>query len=448
MLRVFIKNIQLMVGLINQSCNIIVPFVVTFASLKILPQEQGSIWLMFLSMVILVSLFDFGLSPTIIRNVSYVIAGAQHLSKNNLDKIEFSDAVSYSLLGRLISDIKVIYKKLTFLAILVITIFGGCYFLIVTPKDILLETITSWMIFSTGLLLSLYYLYYTPVLSGLGEIQYANLSNIYGRLSWLIFSLLCIPVGLNLINLSVSFLLSVIVARVSCLYFYNRNNYTKEIKKVKPAEESTIPYISGSAIKLGLATAGNVIINRAPIIIAGIAFSLNIAGEFTLTMQIFLAIISVSNVYLAVKIPRLSQLVIKKERREIKKIVIRIIFISILLYFGGVIAFALSSDFIIKITGAKVGFLDTKYILLLGAILLLDLNHNICASILTASNKIPFVIPVIASGVLIAIAGWLFSVVFNMGVLGLILAQGIIQLSYNNWRWPLMVYQDYIRKEC
>ena len=47
-----------MVGLINQSCNIIVPFVVTFTSLKILPQEQGSIWLMFLSMVILVSLFD------------------------------------------------------------------------------------------------------------------------------------------------------------------------------------------------------------------------------------------------------------------------------------------------------------------------------------------------------------------------------------------------------
>lgn len=446
MFRIFIKNIQLMVGLINQSCNIIVPFVVTFTSLKILPQEQGSIWLMFLSMVILVSLFDFGLSPTIIRNVSYVIAGAQHLSKNNLEEIKFSDTVSYPLLGRLISDIKLIYRKLTFLAILVITIFGGCYFFIVTPQDILFEAMISWVIFSAGLLLSLYYLYYTPVLSGFGEIQYANLSNIYGRLSWLIFSLLCVPIGLTLVNLSLSFLLSVIVARVSCLYFYNRNVYVKEIKKTKLEEKSTIPYISGSAIKLGLATAGNVVINRAPIIIAGIAFSLSIAGEFTLTMQIFLAIISVSNVYLAVKIPRLSQLVIKNEKFEIRRMVVKIILISIFLYFLGVVAFAFSSDLIIKITGAKVGFLETKYILLLGFVLLLDLNHNICASILTAGNKIPFVIPVIMSGVLITITGWLFAVFFNMGIIGLILAQGIIQLSYNNWRWPLMVYEEYIRK--
>ncbi|HHJ4522446.1 TPA: O-unit flippase-like protein [Citrobacter freundii] len=446
MLRVFIKNIQLMVGLINQSCNIIVPFIITFASLKILPQEQGSIWLMFLSMVILVNLFDFGLSPTILRNVSYVTAGAQHLSKDALDEIKFSDTISFSLLGRLIVDIKIIYKKLTFLAVLVITICGGCYFFFVTPKDILSETMVSWLIFSTGLLLSLYYLYYTPILSGFGEIHYANLSNIYGRLSWLVFSLLCIPIGLTLINLSLSFLLSIIVARMSSAYFYNRNRYAKEIKKTKPAYKSTIPYISGSAIKLGLATVGNVAINRAPIIIAGIAFSLNIAGAFTLTMQIFLAIISVSNVYLAVKIPILSQLIIKNEKVEVKKMVMKIIVVSVALYLLGVIIFVFSSDMIISLTGSKVGFLETKYILLLGVILLLDLNHNICASILTAGNKIPFVIPVIISGALISISGWLFADVFNMGVIGLIAAQGIVQLSYNNWRWPVMVYSEYIRK--
>ena len=163
-------------------------------------------------------------------------------------------------------------------------------------------------------------------------------------------------------------------------------------------------------------------------------------------MQIFLAIISVSNVYLAVKIPILSQLIIKNEKVEVKKMVMKIIVVSVALYLLGVIIFVFSSDMIISLTGSKVGFLETKYILLLGVILLLDLNHNICASILTAGNKIPFVIPVIISGALISISGWLFADVFNMGVIGLIAAQGIVQLSYNNWRWPVMVYSEYIRK--
>lgn len=252
--------------------------------------------------------------------------------------------------------------------------------------------------------------------------------------------------GLNLINLSLSFLLSIFITRFSCIYYYNKNKHIKETKKKEVENTSTIPYISGSAIKLGLATMGSVIINRAPIIIAGIAFSLNLAGAFTLTMQIFLAIISVSNVYLAIKIPQLSQLVIKSQRSEVRALVIKIIIRSILLYLLGVVFFVLFSDVIIKITGAKIGFLDREYILILSVVFLLDLNHNICASILTTGNKIPFVIPVIASGCLIALLGWVLSVPMHMGVIGLILAQGIVQIAYNNWKWPLMVYKDYIKR--
>lgn len=446
MFRALKKNNQLIVGLVNQSCNIIVPFVITFVSLKILPQAQGSLWLMFLSMVILVNLFDFGLSPTIIRNVSYVIAGAQRLSRNSLDEIKFGDTVSFPLLGRLIFDIRKIYKKLTSLAAIVFFLFGSLYFYHVTPSTILQEVMVSWWLFSAGLLFSLFYLYYTPVLSGLGEIQYGNLSNVYGRLSWLVFSLMFIPMGLNLINLSLSFLLSIFITRFSCIYYYNKNKHIKEVKKKEIEIASTIPYISGSAIKLGLATMGSVIINRAPIIIAGIAFSLNLAGAFTLTMQIFLAIISVSNVYLAIKIPQLSQLVIKSDRFAVRALVIKIIIRSILLYLLGVAFFVLFSDVIIKLTGAKIGFLDREYILILSVVFLLDLNHNICASILTTGNKIPFVIPVLASGCLITLLGWVLSVPMHMGVIGLILAQGIVQLAYNNWKWPLMVYKDYIKR--
>ncbi|EIS42158.1 putative O-unit flippase domain protein [Yersinia pestis PY-59] len=39
----------------------------------------------------------------------------------------------------------------------------------------------------------------------------------------------------------------------------------------------------------------------------------------------------------------------------------------------------------------------------------------------------------------------MLSVHFKYGVVGLILAQGIVQLMYNNWKWPLMVYSEFIK---
>ena len=30
----------------------------------------------------------------------------------------------------------------------------------------------------------------------------------------------------------------------------------------------------------------------------------------------------------------------------------------------------------------------------------------------------------------------------SLGLLGVVLAQGIVQLSYNNWRWPKYVLDD------
>jgi hypothetical protein len=32
--------------------------------------------------------------------------------------------------------------------------------------------------------------------------------------------------------------------------------------------------------------------------------------------------------------------------------------------------------------------------------------------------------------------------IFDMGVLGLILAPGIVQLAYQNWKWPTVVIKE------
>lgn len=440
------KTKQFLAGVINQASNIIVPFIITFIALNQLPKELGSVWLIFLSMVVLVILFDFGLSPTIIRNVSYVIAGARKLAKNNIDEIDFGDSISYGLLKRLVNDTRGLYKKLSLIASVIILVFGSGYFYYISPANIVVESVISWILFGLGLLLSFYYLYYTPMLSGLGEIHLANIANTIGRITWLLLVSISIPFKLSLLSISGSFLLSVIVIRVFSSYFFNRNYHIRAMADVPEDTVSTIPYISGSAIKLGIATLGGFLINRSTVIIAGMVLSLTLAGQFTFTMQIFLAIMSVSNVYLAMQIPNLSQLVIKKNAELLKKEISKVILFSIALYISGVIVFLISADFIVSLTRVKVGFLEHKYIIIMSLMFLLDLNHNVCASILTVNNKIPFVIPVLISGFLIVITALVLVGPLHLGVAGLIMAQGIIQICYNNWRWPLMIYKDFYAK--
>lgn len=439
------RESQLIVGLFNQLINILCPFLITVIGLKYTTADIGSIWLIFLSMVVLVNLFDFGMSPTIIRNVSYVVGGARVLSKDGLDNVRFSNGIDYRLLKRLLFDIKKIYKTLTIFALFIILAGGGFYFYHISPTGKCQEVLLSWMFFSIGLLMSLYYLYYTPILCGLGIIQKAYLANIVGRLIWLLLTLVAIKYYPGLISLSIAFLISVIINRLVINVFYTRNIYIKELKNVISSEASTIPVIAHNATKLGVVSLGSFLISRATILIAGASLPLTVAGEYTFSLQIFMALLAVGNVFVTVKVPELSRLVMVGDRDKLRIIIGKIIAVSLFLYIIGFVFFYFLQGFIITIFDAKVGFLPDEYLLLLAVVYLLELNHTICATILTTANRIPFVKPSLISGLVIVIFSLLVVKYSSLSILGLIGVQFIVQLSYNNWKWPVSIYKGYIK---
>jgi hypothetical protein len=72
----------------------------------------------------------------------------------------------------------------------------------------------------------------------------------------------------------------------------------------------------------------------------------------------------------------------------------------------------------------------------------LEHNHAVSAGFFMADNKIPFFIPSLLSGGATVLLLFIFLYFFNLGIWGLILAPGIAQLAYQNWRWPLMVIKE------
>ena len=72
----------------------------------------------------------------------------------------------------------------------------------------------------------------------------------------------------------------------------------------------------------------------------------------------------------------------------------------------------------------------------------LEHNHAVSAGFIMADNKIPFFIPSLVSGAATIALLVLFLKPFGMGMWGLILAPGIAQLAYQNWKWPSVVIKE------
>jgi hypothetical protein len=93
---------------------------------------------------------------------------------------------------------------------------------------------------------------------------------------------------------------------------------------------------------------------------------------------------------------------------------------------------------ILSIMGSKTLLLGTPLLATLSIILFLELNHSFCASYLTTLNEVPFVGAALISGVAIVTISIFAVSILQIGIWGMVLTQGIIQLAYNNWKWPQM----------
>ena len=226
-------------------------------------------------------------------------------------------------------------------------------------------------------------------------------------------------------------------------YYFNNNEYIVKSKDILGHHESTIPYIAHNTLKLGVVSLGSFMISRSTVLIAGAFLPLTIAGEYTFSLQVYMALLAVGNVFVTVKVPELARLVLKDDKRELRELITKVLVFSAGIYTSGFILFYLLSEYVIKIIHPKVGFLDDKYLFILGVIFFLELMHSICATIITTTNKVPFVKPAILSGLLIVVSSFILLKYTDLGVIGLIVAQGLIQLMYNNWKWPVFVYKEF-----
>ena len=415
--------------------------------LKKLPSEEVGIWSVFITITAFSNLLDFGFSPSFTRNVSYIFSGVKSLKATGYE-IVTSDTVGkvdFGLLKGTITAMRWLYLRMSIVLLVILSTLGSFYIysLLNNYKGNHNEVYIAWTLLCIINTYNLYTLYYDSLLQGKGLIKRSKQIIIIGQTSYILVAAVMILMGYGLIAIVSAQLVSVVIIRwLSYKSFFNRETKSALNSVESRPWKEIISAISPNAIKIGLTTLGSFIIQKSSIIIGSLYLSLNEIGSYGITTQLISVIAVLAVIYPMTFQPKIAQLRIENKTKAIKSLYIKgqILLLVTFLFCGFVFIFA--GDWTLHLIHSQTELLPPLMIFVATVISFLENNHAIAGNILLSKNEVPFFKASLLSGAFNIILLFLFFRFTTLNIWAMILAPGIAQGVYQNWKWPYEVMKD------
>lgn len=418
-------------------------FLLPIILLMLTTQEIG-LWYVFASMSALVMLVDFGFSPTIMRNITYSWSGAEELLPEGTLQVDVDGKPNYGLLKSIITSSKKIYMILTIMSGILLFSLGTFYIYGLLPGNEM-EYLVAWLIYALAIILNLYYSYWTPLLKGIGAIKEANQVLIISRLIYIMLSIIGLILGGGLVWLSLMYLVSGLLLRIlSKVYFYRLLGgafYHQDIED-KYNFKKIFTVMWPNAKKLGVVSIGAWMITRSTTLLCATYLGLEITAQYGLSLQILGIVGSFSSLLFNAYIPEIASSRVSHNFRRYNQIFSRAISLQWVVAIIGLLNVVILGPISLVLIGSNSTLLPSSILVMLGIVLFLEWNHSTFATLITMSNTVPFVGAAIYSGIGIVVISLVMLNFTTLGILGLIISQGAVQLAYNNWRWPRWVLKE------
>lgn len=440
-----VTKLDLLWGYTATALNIGAGLILLPVILRYLPSEDVGLWFVFMTLASLAQLLEMGFQPTLARNSAYVYAGAQNLRKVGLsgESGNLSD-INLKLLDALVMAARRIYRFVAFIATIVL-LFGGTYYItqLLTPSQDRVTSILAWLAFASGYIANFYFGYINGLLQGRGDITEANKVVVISRTGLILLGGSAVVMGYGMLGLGVAAMLAAVMGRiVAYRFFYAKYNPVVHAcsMEINDSVRELTKTLWHNASRLGVVQLSAFLIQRGNILIASSFFGLAAAASYGMTITVLMALLGLAMVICSIQIPYMSALQAKGDLDALARVYGQITFLGWSIFTVGLFVLVVLGDLLLNFIGSKTELLPTWPLLLLGFIFLLEVNHSIAATYLTTMNRIPFVYSSLLSGLGVLVLAIL--TIEPFGVLGLIAAQGVVQLTYNNWKWPRMVREE------
>ncbi len=336
-------------------------FVVIPLILKFLSVEDISLWYLFSTIIALQGVADFGFKNTFVRFIAYTDNGS------SISFIEIEDS-KHPLIDRIYSIMRFIYVRLSVVLFLLLIIFGSL--LLVRPINLSDNVFYSWIawgIIIVTTIIKFYYTCYSNFLEGRNKIALVRRWEGIMSLGASITSIIVVLIFKNLIALVIANQIWVLL-NVLRNYVLVNNINSKEfnsINKKLPFESKLFKQIWTPSWKSGLSgIMSTSLTSIMSLVYAQFGDSKAIAA-YLLAIRLITQIKEVSMAPFYSKIPKMANLFSQNKLIELVKIAKRGMALAHMIFIMGVISIGLTSDYLLKIIGSNVDFVENDMWLLL-----------------------------------------------------------------------------------
>lgn len=417
---------------------ILLPFMLHFLS-----DEDLGLWYVYAGIAQFVVLLDFGFAPALSRNISYIWCGAKELKKENLtrDQLSGTDFVSLKIL---LTTCRYIYLALAIIAFFLLAIIGTYFVLSLDCSHS--DVLTSWFIYMLGVVLNLYYSYFTSFLRGVGALAENNIAGVYSKTVQIVISCILLYCGLGILGASLGYFVSGIVLRFySIKAFYRYDHIGESLKrtgikvKIKQCRDMFFVVWYNSS-KEGLIMLSNYLSSQANTLICSSVLGLATTGSYGISVQLSTIICGISNIPYTTYQPKMMEKILKDKKKESLKLFSGTLILFFIVY---CILSVFSLLLIPVITWLKPSF-SVNFSMMLGLLLFMfvDKIYHDFASYISNSNKLPYTYPFVVSSIISLLFSYILASYTDMGIWALIIAPLLVAIVYNVWKWPSYVLRD------
>ncbi|MEQ1682324.1 MAG: O-unit flippase-like protein [Burkholderiaceae bacterium] len=414
---------------------VLLPLLVIFLT----PEEVG-LWFVFLTMASLAQLIELGLQPTLARNAAYVFTGVNDLRSEGVSYANLGACVDVSLLRRLVNAGRRTYRLVAITVGGLLFVAGSAYVghLQSSHPGAIHSAVPAWLAYSGGIVVTSYFGYYNAFIIGRGDVAHNNIIIVATKGSFIVLGATGVILGFGMLGLGIASLISGIAGRFLANHYFRLD--PRSLNADPTADKNSTSLLLTlwpNAWRLSLVQLGSFLIVRANTLIASTFVSLTLVASYGLTVQLLLVFSGIASQLASLQLPRMNAAQVRADRAELQRALGLAVVSSWLLFGICIILIMTFGGAALEGLGKNIRLPDSGILCTLIVVTFLEMNHSIAAAYLTTLNRIPFTLAAIVSGFLMIIissilCGWL-----NLGLWGLVVAQGSVQLVYNNWKWPL-----------
>lgn len=413
-----------------------------------MPAETVGIWNIFQVITALVSLLDMGFRPSFARNVSYIFSGVKTLQVNGVAHVDSDSEVDYALMKSLLASMQKFYRWIALAVFVLLATAGTAYFYYILGKynGDRHDAMVAWGLLIAINCYNLYTLYYDALLTGKGYVMRSQQITILGQGVYMGIAIGLIYAGFGLTAIVSAQLISIIIRRVLSYRVFFTDEMKRRLAEIPDEQlQETFHAIAPNAVKVGLTYIGGFLVNKSAVLMGSAFLTLTEVACFGITVQVMDILARCSMVLYQSWSPKIAQSRAENDYSKLRYYYKYCTLCLIGIYIMGGLTWIAGGAWALELIGSQTQFVATPMLIAMLVISMLEHNHAVSAGFIMADNRIPFFIPSLLSGAATVILLWLFLQPLHLGLWGLILAPGIAQLAYQNWKWPSVVIKELYR---